>query len=138
MTTSKLNLKIIEAAGNRCGYCLSHQRYTNSKLEIEHINPKSNGGTDAEENLWLSCGLCNRYKGMQTNGFDEETQTYCNLFNPRRQIWAEHFSWSADGAFIIGSTPIGRVTINALKLNNEIAVEVRRNWILAGWHPPKL
>ncbi len=129
--------KVREAAGNSCGYCLSHQRYTMSVLEIEHIIPKSNGGTNAEENLWLSCGLCNRYKGMQTDGFDEETQNIVALFNPRRQIWTEHFAWSADGTRITGITPTGRVTVNALKLNNDIAVEVRRNWILAGWHPPK-
>lgn len=55
--TSKLKQKILEAAENRCGYCLSHQRYTMSKLEIEHIFAKSKGGTDEEENLWLSCGL---------------------------------------------------------------------------------
>lgn len=137
MKTSKLTLKIIEAAGNRCGYCFSHQRYTNAKLEIEHIIPKSNGGTNAEENLWLSCGLCNRYKGTQTEGFDNETRESVSLFNPRRQVWTEHFSWSADSVFIIGITPTGRATVNSLKLNNEIAVEVRRNWILAGWHPPK-
>ncbi len=137
MKTSNINLKIIEAAENRCGYCLSHQRYTMSKLEIEHIIPKLKDGTDAEENLWLSCGLCNRFKGMQTEALDEETQNFVSLFNPRRQIWTEHFLWSADGAIIIGVTPIGRATVNALKLNNEIAVEVRRNWILAGWHPPK-
>jgi 5-methylcytosine-specific restriction endonuclease McrA len=129
--------KVREAAGNSCGYCLSHQRYTMSVLEIEHIIPKSNGGTNAEENLWLSCGLCNRYKGMQTHGFDEETQNIVALFNPRRQIWTEHFAWSADGTRITGITPTGRVTVNALKLNNDIAVEVRRNWVLAGWHPPK-
>lgn len=137
MNSSKLNQKIIEAAGNRCGYCLSHQRYTMSKLEIEHLIPKSVGGTNAEENLWLSCGLCNRYKGTQTTGFDEETQKFHSLYNPRKQNWAEHFSWSADGAFIVGITPTGRATVNALKLNNDIAVEVRRHWILAGWHPPK-
>jgi len=137
MITSKLNLKIIEEAGNRCGYCLSHQQYTNSKLEIEHYIPKSKGGMKAEENLWLSCGLCNRYKGTQTDGFDKETQNIVALFNPRRQIWTEHFAWSADGTRITGLTPTGRVTVNALKLNNEIAVEVRRNWILAGWHPPQ-
>ena len=136
--SDKIRRKIRETARNRCGYCLSHQRYTNSKLEIEHIIPKSDGGTNAEENLWLSCGLCNRYKGTQTTGFDEETKTFVSLFNPRRQIWTEHFSWSADGAFIIGLSPVGRVAVNALRLNNDIAVEVRRNWILAGWHPPKL
>lgn len=129
--------KIREAAGNLCGYCLSHQRYTMSKLEIEHLVPKSKGGTDAEENLWLSCGLCNRHKGVQTEALDAETQTLVPLFNPRRQAWTEHFAWSADGTQIVGATPVGRATVNALKLNNEIAVEVRRNWILAGWHPPK-
>lgn len=135
--SSETRRKVREAAGNSCGYCLSRQRYTMSVLEIEHIIPKSNGGTNAEENLWLSCGLCNRYKGMQTDGFDEETQNIVALFNPRRQIWTEHFAWSADGTRITGITPTGRVTVNALKLNNDIAVEVRRNWILAGWHPPK-
>ena len=135
--TSKLKHTIQEAAGNRCGYCLSHQRYTMSKLEIEHIFPKSNGGTDTEENLWLSCGLCNRYKGTKITGFDDETQKFVSLFNPRQQIWTEHFTWSSDETEIIGLTAVGRATVNALKLNNEIAVEVRRNWIIAGWHPPK-
>jgi 5-methylcytosine-specific restriction endonuclease McrA len=123
--SNELEQKIIETAQNRCGYCLSHQRFVMSKLEIEHIFPKHLGGTDEEENLWLSCGLCNRYKSFQIEGFDEETQTTAKLFNPRLQNWSEHFSWSPDGA-----------EIKALKLNNEIAVEVRRNWIIAGWHPP--
>jgi len=38
---------------------------------------------------------------------------------------------------IVGLTPVGRATISALNLNNEVAVEVRRNWVLAGWHPPE-
>ena len=103
-----------------------------SKLEIEHIVPKSKGGTDTEENLWLSCGLCNRYKGSQTEGFDEETQSSVSLFNPRSEVWTRHFTWSPDGTNIIGLTAIGRAKVSALKLNNENAVEVRRNWILAG------
>jgi hypothetical protein len=41
-----------------------------------------------------------------------------------------------DGTRIIGRTPVGRATVEALRLNNEVAVEVRRNWVLAGWHPP--
>ncbi|MFQ5825003.1 MAG: hypothetical protein ACE5JB_13190 [bacterium] len=58
------------------------------------------------------------------------------MFNPRTQDWKEHFRWSQKGTHIAGLTPIGRATVEALRLNNEIAVEVRRNWILAGWHPP--
>ena len=137
MISPQLRQNIIEIAQNRCGYCLSHQRYTMSKLEIEHIFPKSLGGKDDEENLWLSCGLCNRYKRSQIEAFDEETQIFVKLFNPRTQNWSEYFAWSADGVEIIGLTAIGRATVKALKLNNEIAVEVRRNWIIAGWHPPQ-
>jgi len=134
--SSEIRQRVREISHNRCGYCFSHQRYVMSKLEIEHIIPKSKGGTDAEENLWLSCGLCNRYKRTQTEDFDGETGNIVPLFNPRRQIWNEHFAWSASEEEIIGLTATGRATVNALKLNNEIAVEVRRNWILAGWHPP--
>ncbi len=58
--SEKLKEKIRQTAQNRCGYCLSQQRYTMSKLEIEHLYPQSEGGQDDEENLWLACGLCNR------------------------------------------------------------------------------
>ena len=130
--------RVREFCRNRCSYCLSYQRYTMSKLEIEHIFPKSLGGSNEENNLCLSCGLCNRYKGIQIEGFDNETEITVPIFNPRQQIWTEHFVWGADISQITGLTAIGRVTVNALRLNNEIAVEVRRNWIIAGWHPPIL
>ncbi len=128
--------RVRAAAGERCGYCLSSQRYILARLEIEHLVPLSEGGTDEETNLWLSCSLCNRYKGAQVSASDPVTGASVRLFNPRSDDWHEHFDWSSDGAFIIGRTPIGRATVVALSLNNEIAVEVRRNWILAGWQPP--
>jgi|FrelakmetLWP11LW_1041352.scaffolds.fasta_scaffold104923_1 uncharacterized phosphosugar-binding protein len=37
---------------------------------------------------------------------------------------------------IIGITACGRATIVALRLNNNLAVIVRKNWVQAGWHPP--
>jgi hypothetical protein len=108
-----------------------------AKLEVEHLVPRASGGTDDESNLWLSCSLCNRYKGSRTTGIDPDDGTQVALFNPRTQTWSEHFHWSADGTRILGVTPVGRATINVLRLNNELAVEVRRNWVLAGWHPPE-
>lgn len=125
------------AAGDRCGYCQSPQHLVMGKLEIEHIIPRSRGGTDDESNLWLSCSLCNRYKGAQVEFADPETNAVMRLFNPRKDDWQEHFAWSADGVKVTGLTPMGRATVSALSINNEVAVEVRRNWILAGWHPPK-
>jgi hypothetical protein len=106
-------------------------------LEIEHIIPKSKGGTDDEENLWLACRSCNLFKSDQTHGRDPLTGRRVRLFNPRRQKWWRHFRWSEKGTLIIGRTACGRATVVALNLNNLVAVTVRRNWILAGWHPPK-
>jgi hypothetical protein len=130
--------RVQEAAQHRCGYCLSPQQYVMGKLEIEHIIPRARGGSDDESNLWLSCSLCNRYKGSQVNGVDPVNGATVGLFNPRTQVWSEHFCWSPDGTQAIGLTPVGRATVAALQLNNEVAVEVRRNWVLAGWHPPQL
>ncbi len=134
---SKIHRRIRAEAHHRCGYCLSPQKYVMAKLEIEHIIPRSRGGSDNESNLWLACSLCNRYKGSQISVLDPSSNSTVSLFNPNTQIWGEHFSWTLDGVRIIGLTPTGRATVKALQLNNELAVEVRRNWVLAGWHPPE-
>jgi hypothetical protein len=124
-------------AGDRCGYCLAPQRLVLGWLEIEHIIPTAGGGSDDEDNLWLGCRLCNSYKGVQTEGMDPETGRTVRLFNPRRQKWAEHFTWSEDGTRILGRTPCGRASVIALQLNNILAVMVRGEWVAAGWHPPR-
>jgi hypothetical protein len=134
--SESLRQRVRKAAQDRCGYCLSPQRFVMGALEIEHLVPRSKGGSDEEDNLWLSCSLCNRYKGAQISAIDSLTGNISQLFNPRRDKWSLHFRWSADGVRIEGFTPVGRATIAALKLNNELAVEVRRNWTRAGWHPP--
>ena len=129
--------RVRAAARNRCGYCLSPQRLVMARLEIEHIVPLSQGGSDDESNLWLACPLCNRYKGNKTTAVDPETGEVVPLFNPRAQVWSEHFRWSEDSLRIIGLTPIGRATVAALHLSDDPdALEVRSYWVLAGWHPP--
>jgi hypothetical protein len=109
-----------------------------ARLEIEHVIPKARGGTDDESNLWLCCPLCNRYKADRTHATDPETGEQTPLFDPRRQIWSEHFSWSADGLRITGRTDVGRATVAALHLDDDPdALIVRGHWIVAGWHPPR-
>jgi hypothetical protein len=137
MISEALRQRVHETAHHRYGYCLSHQRYVMGPLEIEHIIPRARDGSNDESNLWIACSLCNRYKGWQVTGIDPCQGNTVTLFNPRTQVWSEHFRWSADGASILGITPTGRATVAALKLNNEVAVEVCRSWILAGWHPPE-
>lgn len=125
-----------QRAGNRCEYCQSHQEYVMGQLQIDHIMPVAKGGANALENLCLCCELCNQYKWTRTDGIDPQTRQRVALFHPRRDRWSEHFAWSGDGTEILGLTPCGRATVNALKLNNSLAVMVRKNWVKAGWHPP--
>jgi hypothetical protein len=124
-------------AGNRCGYCLCPQHLVIMPLEIEHLLPRGRGGNSEESNLWLACRQCNNAKSDQVEMADPRTGQVVPLFHPRRDSWWTHFRWSRDGTRIIGRTPIGRATVLALNLNNRLAIEVRRNWISAGWHPPR-
>ncbi len=106
-------------------------------LQIDHIMPIIKGGMTIEDNLCLACELCNQYRWTKTDGKDPKTGKLVRLFNPRKERWRDHFTWSPECTEIMGLTPCGRSTVMALRLNNPLAVAVRRNWIRAGWHPPK-
>ena len=133
----KTKARVRDTFQNRCAYCLCSQRYVYTKFEVEHIIPLFLSGSNDEDNLCLACRLCNSYKGVQILGIDPITQQMKPLFNPRTQSWQDHFRWSHDGITVIGKTAIGRATIVALNLNNELAVEVRQSWVAVGWHPPE-
>lgn len=53
---------LLEKWGRRCAYCCKE----NVPLEIEHIIPKSRGGTNRVSNLTLACHECNQKKGNLT------------------------------------------------------------------------
>jgi len=52
---------LLEKWGRTCAYCAAQ----NIPLEVEHIVPKSRGGTNRISNLTLSCRPCNEKKGSQ-------------------------------------------------------------------------
>lgn len=137
VVSKALRAQIADEAGHRCGYCLTDQRVSGAQMHLEHLFPKARGGSSERDNLWLSCAWCNSYKGAQIEVQDPVTKTTVALFNPRRQDWFEHFVWDKEGVRIIGATPTGRATVEALKLNNPYIVPARRLWVLAGWHPPR-
>ena len=53
---------LLEKFGRKCCYCGKE----NIPLEIEHIIPKSRGGTNRIDNLCLACHECNQKKGNMT------------------------------------------------------------------------
>lgn len=132
----QLRTTVETAAGQRCGYCLTPQAITGAPLEIEHIRPETAGGLSEENNLWLACTSCNRYKGSRTHGYDSTSGEQAPLFNPRSQIWREHFAWTDDGTEITGLTPVGRATVATLRMNNPAVVGARSLWVQGGWWPP--
>lgn len=52
---------LLEKWGRKCAYCDK----TGVPLQIEHIFPKSRGGSNRVSNLTLGCGECNSDKGNQ-------------------------------------------------------------------------
>jgi 5-methylcytosine-specific restriction endonuclease McrA len=135
--SDKLKTNVRKAAKYRCGFCLFQESYSHTTFQIDHIIPVSKNGTNEQQNLWLVCETCNRAKSDKIEGFDSVTNLKCPLFNPRNQIWQEHFEWIDNFTQIKGKTAIGRVTVNELNLNKERIVKVRKNWVAVGWHPPK-
>jgi hypothetical protein len=132
-----LRAQLRHEARDRCGYCQTQQALAYGPLEVDHIIPVAAGGTDDPRNLWLACRPCNQHKGAQTTGLDPQSGEPVRLFHPRLDPWHQHFAWSADGTYVIGITACGRTTVVALNLNNPFAVETRRHWVRAGWHPPQ-
>lgn len=59
------------------------------------------------------------------------------LYNPRTDIWHDHFQWSEDYLNLVGITAIGRATVNALVLNREKLIIYRREMLEIGQHPPE-
>lgn len=53
---------LLEKWGRKCAYCNA----TGTPLEIEHITPKSRGGSNRVSNLTVACHTCNQRKGSQT------------------------------------------------------------------------
>lgn len=133
-----LRQRIAQEANYRCGYCHTDQKIIGRPLVIDHILPLAKGGRTVRENLWLACRRCNEFKGAKTEATDPLTGVQTALYNPRQQSWLVHFAWDQTGTQIIGLMAVGRATVDALRLNNEIIVGARSLWVLAGWHPPDL
>jgi hypothetical protein len=130
-------LLVYERAGHCCEYCKSSAHYTSDPFSIEHIIPLSKNGLNIFINFALSCAGCNGYKYIKIEFLDPITRLIFPLFNPRIMIWNDHFMWDKTSTIIVGKTPIGRATIEALKLNRKEVRNLRFALVAIGIHPPK-
>ena len=105
---------VIERASRRCEYCLIHEDSAGFPHQIDHIISRKHSGSSGIGNLAYACILCNRYKGTDIASLDSFGRLV-SLFNPRRDIWEEHFKIT--GSVIQPLTPVGEVTARILRLN---------------------
>ncbi|MFN0020005.1 MAG: HNH endonuclease [Pirellulaceae bacterium] len=118
---------VARRAEHRCEYCHAPEAVFNFPLEVEHILPPNQGGTDDLANLALACRACNLFKSDKQTAIDPVTGQQARLFNPREGDWLEHFRAMETGE-IIGLTGVGRATVELLKLNAPHQRAARRMW----------
>lgn len=113
-----------DRAQRRCEYCQMPEDGDVQPFQLDHIRATKHSGPTSFQNLAWSCLPCNVFKGPNVAGYDPESDSLQPLFNPRRDDWTEHFEWT--GAELVGLTPIGRTTIQVLRINETDRIELRQ------------
>jgi hypothetical protein len=124
---------VIQRAGGRCEYCLYPAAASLFAFEMEHVIAEKHGGATSFDNLALACPHCNRYKGTDLGSLDPETGVLTPFFNPRTQVWSDHFR--LEGARLIPLTAEARVTVAILQLNHSDRLIERERLTQAGQYP---
>jgi hypothetical protein len=119
----------------RCQYCHLMQIGQGAVFHVDHVIPRSIGGTTSESNLVLQCPHCSLHKSNKTTAKDPETGNESQLFHPIRQKWIEHFMLDSNG-ICHGLTPTGRATVDALQMNEELprmarSIQIRLGLLLS-------
>lgn len=128
-----LRQQVIHRAGNRCEYCRLPAEYTSTPFQLDHVIAEKHAGKTTLENLAWSCLHCNAFKGPNIAGRLEDSGAIVPLFNPRQDAWEAHFEW--DGVMLRGTTPMGRVTVEVLRINLAYRVAVRSSLVAEGVFP---
>jgi 5-methylcytosine-specific restriction endonuclease McrA len=95
-----LRIQVSERAGHRCEYCQLPDAFVSTPFQIDHIIAEKREGPSTLDNLAWSCLDSNSFKGPNIAGRDLETEQTIRLFDPRQDVWHEHFNW--DG-------PVGQI-----------------------------
>ncbi|MGI6414220.1 MAG: HNH endonuclease [Thermoguttaceae bacterium] len=130
----KIAEEVEKRAGRRCEYCRMHQSLQGATFHVEHVVPRSLGGTSEIHNLAWACPSCNLHKSDRVEVQLPGVPQAVLLFNPRTNRWDEHFAW--DGYRVVARTPVGQAAIDVLKLNHHRRISIRQAEALFGLFPP--
>jgi hypothetical protein len=134
MSRAELERQAAHRATDRCEYCRMHQSLQGARFHLEHVVPKTRGGSTDLDNLAWACPGCNLHKSDRVEATDPDTGVKIPLFNPRRHVWNEHFAW--DDYHIVGLTASGRATVAALDFNQPRRIRIRQAEQTFGLFPP--
>lgn len=125
---NRFYLLVSSRAGKKCEYCQAPESFSNFNFEVEHIVPPLSGGPSEPGNLALACRSCNVFKSSFITGVDEIGTETGRLFNPRTDVWGEHFHLNSETFEIEGLTSTGRGTVFRLRVNSKMQVNARKLW----------
>ncbi len=129
--TSDLERAVYDRAADRCEYCRVPRVAYLTPFQIDHVIARQHGGPTTFTNLAAACFHCNLHKGPNIASLDPPgSGTLVPLYNPRIDVWADHFSWN--GSELSGISPVGRATITVLAINDPLAVAVRESLLAEG------
>jgi hypothetical protein len=132
--STALHDAVVIRAGNRCEYCQLSQIGQEAAFHIDHVRPRAAGGPTTLDNLALACVSCSLRKWAHQTGVDPESNAEVPHFNPRTQVWADHFRW--DGIRVVPLTSTGRATAVTLAMNRSVILNIRQEEMARSRHPP--
>jgi hypothetical protein len=116
---------VTRRANGRCEYCLIRQDDDAVfRFAIDRIISGQHGGKYTRDNTALACHHCNKKKGPNIASVSADSPgTIVPLFNPRRDLWGDHFEFH--GPLIVGLTLTGKATVEVLDMNAPAKLRLR-------------
>ena len=134
--SSKIRTQVWQRAFDCCEYCLLHRETAFFTHEIDHIISLKHKGKNILLNLALACYYCNRNKGTDIGSIYKGQ--FIRFFNPRKDVWQEHFQLDLPTATIQSLSPIGEITATILGFNQVDRIIERQILIASNKYPPSL
>ena len=128
-----MRTQVTERTFHSCEYGLIHVDYTTLIHEIVHVIAEKHGGATILDNLAHACAQCNRNKGGDIASVDPDTKQPQFVYNPRQQLWEEHFQ--LDGPLTVPRTSVGRASVRLFQVNQIDRLLLRKELIVIDRYP---
>ncbi len=129
--SQKIRSLVAARANHQCEYCHLPEFFSFFKFHMDHIIGLKHGGKTMTENLANACSICNESKGSDIATFVDDPENIVRFFNPRIDIWEDHFSLYETGE-IIAKSMIGAATIKILRFNHPESIIERKELVRKG------